>query len=178
MRLLLRVLMDEKRARRIRREVAAAELHGTPAALAGLAHAAVLRRAAEEAEGFAAERCVAKLLQLVAWGSARRRHNPTGGEGGSPSPPAPTCAGDLAPSGVGSRDKEWGRLLFAAALCVGRWGEVKGALLEARREEARWTDALAAARASAEANVRRIAELLAWHDRVAAQQVRPRVPAG
>lgn len=128
---------------------------------AELARARLLDEAASDAEGDAAQRCVA-LLEGLPLACLRRSatclitaHSDGGtghsraAEGDRPAKQQPRDAGM-------SRAEE--RALFAAIVCVGRWGQTKQALIDARAARAAAQSAVDSARAEAEQVVERLQE--------------------
>lgn len=163
-RAVLRALLDPRRDGRIRREVAAAELHSVPEASSSFAHAALLRRVADAQEGFAAQRCVPRLLQLVALESAGKGRGPAGDAG---------LDGDGAASAKKAKGaplhSEWGRegdkLLYGTVVCLGRWGELRALARTARRDEERAAEALEGAHAAAVETSQSLQKLLERFDK-------------
>lgn len=155
---------------------------GRHAAAAAAARARFREECAADAEGDAAQRCVA-LLESLPRGMLRSLG---GGDDAPQAGPSGCCdvAGHQGPEPAGRRhraaegsggelreaeQRSEAKALYAAAVCVGRWGQAKAALAEARRDAAAAQGALDAARADAAAVVHRLETALALAAEAAAR---------
>lgn len=125
-------------------------------ALDRLAWARALLCCGEAAEAAAAERTVGLLTQLAS-------HSLGGGCGSSGASEGTgrrlrSASRAISSAGAASSSREREKLAFAAACCVAKWVEIKGAVACARREVAAAEEGLAAARAQGEETAERLRE--------------------
>lgn len=149
---------------------------------AALARARVTLRLAQEAEADAARRCIPLVMEAAPAlaEAARAQNGGGGGEGGkakrrkgagrggassasaaAASEPQAAAAPTTTTAAVSEEQRAADRAVFAAAACVGRWGEIRASCAAASKALRAAEAAFARARADAEAHSDRVRDLLA-----------------